>query len=332
MFIFLLLLCCFAQDFSEWASKLPHETSPEAQYHFLSDFYKRLDNMHQEKPGVLNPVLVGYTSQKRPIWGFELQEPARTIRAKVLVFAGLHPLEWISNEAAFAIIQELYAHPVDHVSVTVIPCVNVDRRLLTEKELVEGSKKYRRSNGNGVDLNRDYTTNRTSNAIWKHLIPQYYTVSPEPLSQPESKALESLAQKELFDAVVSLHSFGGYIFYPWAGLWENIPEIERHHQLASMMVKAQRSPFPYKAMQLSNWGFPFRTLGTELDHFYAQHGSLSFLIELSRSGLFPLSPKSFEHPFRWYNPPKPQKDIQRGVDSVLSLVRFLGMEQWGLDK
>ena len=332
MSIFLSILCCFAQDFSDWVSKLSRETSPEPEYHFLSDFYAQLAVMHQEKPGVLNPVLVGYTSQKRPIWGFALEEPARDIRAKVLVFAGLHPLEWISNEAAFAIIKELYAHPVDHVSVVVIPCVNVDRRLLTEKELVEGSKKYRRSNGNGVDLNRDYTSNRTSNAIWKNIIPQYYTVSPAPLSQPESKALESLAQKERFDAVVSLHSFGGYIFYPWAGLWENIPDIERHHKIASMMAQAQRSPFPYKAMQLSNWGFPFRTLGTELDHFYAQHGSLSFLIELTRSGLSPLSPKSFEHPFRWYNPPKPQKDIQRGVDSVLSLIRFLGMEQWGLDK
>jgi hypothetical protein len=72
-------------------------------------------------------------------------------------------------------------------------------------------------------------------------------------------------------------------------------------------------------------------LGTEVDHFYDQYGSLSFLIELTRSGLFPLSRKSFQHPFRWYNPRKPHRDIQRGVESILALAHFLGMEQWGLD-
>ena len=64
----------------------------------------------------------------------------------------------------------------------------------------------------GVDLNRDYVANRTSNEIWKHVIPQYYTSFSYPSLKPESKALDQLAAQESFDAVVSLHSFGGYIF------------------------------------------------------------------------------------------------------------------------
>ena len=331
MLFFFLSIVCWAQEFSSWVERLPTEQTPEPPYRYLSTMYRQLHEYTQDKPGVVDAFVVGYTARKNPIWGFRLEEPARDIRAKVLVFAGLHPLEWVSNEAAFHIITSLYQHPIDHVSVTVIPCVNIDRRRLAEKELLEGSKKYRRSNAKGVDLNRDYTSNRRSDAIWKHVIPQYYTVSPDPLSQPESKALDQLATQEKFDAVVSLHSFGGYIFYPWAGRWETIPDIERHHEVASEMVKAQQGSYPYKAMQLARWGFPFRTLGTEVDHFYDQHGSLSFLIELTRSGLFPLSRKSFQHPFRWYNPNKPQKDIQRGTDSVLALARLLGMERWGLD-
>ena len=94
------------------------------------------------------------------------------------------------------------------------------------------------------------------------------------------------------------------------------------------MVKAQRDPFPYKAMQLSHWGFPFRAPGSEIDHFYGKYGSKAFLIELTRSGLSLLSPKSFQEPFRWYNPKNPQKDIRRGVDSVLALSRYLGREKW----
>lgn len=331
MLVFLFSIFCMAQEFSAWVERLPKEQTTQPPYRYLSTMYRQLHMLQQEKPGVIEPFVVGYTARKIPIWGFRMQEPAREIRAKVLVFAGLHPLEWISNETAMEVIESLYRHPIDHVEVTVIPCVNIDRRKLAEQELLEGKKKYRRSNAKGVDLNRDYVANRTSNEIWKHVIPQYYTVSPTPLSQPESKALDQLAAQESFDAVVSLHSFGGYIFYPWAGRWDQIPDVERHHYVASEMARAQQDPFPYKAMQLARWGFPFRTLGTEVDHFYAQYGSLSFLIELTRSGLFPLSRKSFEHPFRWYNPKKPQKDMRRGRDSVLALARLLGMERWGLD-
>ena len=331
MIVFLLIFLCFAEDFSSWAAKQRITPIPEKNYHTLADMYKRIAALEKEKPGVIESVRIGMTGNKRTIWGFRIQEPARDIRVKVLVFAGLHPLEWISNETAMAIIEELVAHPINHVSVLVIPCVNIDRRLLTERELRTGSKKYRRSNGNGVDLNRDYEIHRDSDSIWKNVVPEYYTVSPQALSQPESKALDSLADKERFDAVVSLHSFGGYIFYPWAGRWKSAPDAKRHHHLANIMSQAQRHPFPYKAMQLSKWGFPFRTLGTELDHFYGKYGSLTFLIELTRSGLFPLSPKSFQNPFRWYNPRNPQKDIERGVDSVLALARQLGMEKWTLD-
>ena len=145
MTIFLLIFLCFAEDFSTWAAKQRNEPIPESNYHTLADMYSRIAVLEREKPGVLESVPIGITGGKRTIWGFRIQEPARDIRVKVLVFAGLHPLEWISNETAMALIEELFAHPINHVSVMVIPCVNVDRRLLTEKELRRGDKKYRRS-------------------------------------------------------------------------------------------------------------------------------------------------------------------------------------------
>ena len=35
---------------------------------------------------------------------------------------------------------------------------------------------------------------------------------------------DRLAKKELFDASISLHSFGGHIYYPWAGRYERPPD------------------------------------------------------------------------------------------------------------
>ena len=331
LFLLLFVSHVFAQDFLSWAEKIDDAPTGEEHYRSLGEMYHRIAQMVKEKPGVITPIVVGKTVQKRPIWGFVIQEPARDVRVKMLVFAGLHPLEWVSNEVAMETIEQLVAHPVSYVAVTVIPSVNVDRRLLTERELRKGEKKYRRSNAKGVDLNRDYMVHRSSDAIWKHIIPQYYQTSPEAFSQPETRALDALAAQEKFHSVVSLHCFGGVIYYPWAGRYTQAPDAKEHHRLASIMVRAQRDPFPYKAMQLSHWGFPFRALGTELDHFYAKHNSYSFLIELTRSGLWPPSSQNLSHPFRWYNPKSPKKDIRRGVDSILALAHTLGMEHWSLD-
>ena len=167
MMTFLSIFMCFAEDFSTWANKQRIEEIPEQNYHSLAHMYHRIAQLETQKPGVIESIPLGLTVQKRTIWGFRIQEPARDIRVKILVFAGLHPLEWISSETAMAIIEELVAHPIDHVQVTVVPCVNLDRRLVTERELRRGSKTYRRSNGKGVDLNRDYAINRESNSFWK---------------------------------------------------------------------------------------------------------------------------------------------------------------------
>ena len=327
----LLFFSAYAQDYLSWVQKIKSSPTGERHYRSLGEMYHNIAQKVRDKPGVITPIQIGQTTQKRPIWGFVLQEPAREIRVKILIFAGLHPLEWVSNEVAMEVIEVLYRHPIPYVAVTVIPAVNVDRRLLAEKELRLKQKKYRRSNAKGVDLNRDFSIHRESDAIWKHIIPDYYQTSPAPLSQPETRALDALADKERFHSIVSLHCFGGYIYYPWAGRYAQILDVKEHHRLASIMVRAQRDPFPYKAMQLSHWGFPFRALGAEIDHFYAKYKSYSFLIELTRSGLWPPLSKNISHPFRWYNPKKPQKDIRRGVDSILALAHTLGMEHWILD-
>ena len=331
-----LFYCAYAQDtqhkqFLLWTHNHPPVPTKAPPYRALSQMYSSIAHEVRKKPGVITPMLIGHTVKKHPIWAFSIRDPAREVRASMLVFAGLHPLEWVSNEVATELILDLVDHPISYVEIIIIPCVNVDRRLLAEKELNQDIKKYRRSNSKGVDLNRDFAHHRHSDAVWKYLIPSYYTTSHAPLSQPETKALDKLAQQKSFHSVVSLHSFGGYIFYPWAGTYKNHPKAKEHHLLALRMVHAQRDAHPYKAMQLSHWGFPFRALGSEIDHFSAQYGSYTFLIELTRSGLWPPSPKNFSHPFRWYNPKNPIKDMRRGVDSVLGLARQISIEHWNLD-
>ena len=72
--------------------------------------------------------------------------------------------------------------------------------------------KYRRGNADNVDLNRDFAVNREAKAIWRHLLPNRYGTSEAPLSQPESRALDALAEAERYDVAVSLHAFGGFFY------------------------------------------------------------------------------------------------------------------------
>ena len=86
-------------------------------------------------------------------------------------------------------------------------------------------------------------------------------------------------------------------------------------------MEAAQGPRAYKTRQLSRWGFFFRALGTEIDHLYGEYGTYAFLIELTRSGINPLKPADWKTRFRWYNPRKPTRHIDKGLAAVRALTR-----------
>ncbi len=263
---------------------------PEPDYRFRQEIYAQLAALARERPGVVQPFRVGETFEHRPIWGFRVRAPGSEPKVKVLVFGGIHALEWIGTEVATTFLLEMGASPPPGVDLTVIPLLNVDGRVRTEADLLAGENIYRRGNANKVDLNRDFEVNREAKAFWRHIVPAYYRTSPGPLSQPESQALDRLAGQEQFDVSVSLHSFGGFLYYPWGGLWKKPPDD---------------------------------ALFAELDHLYGKYGTLAFLIELTRTGIEPTHlKKTWGNYFRRYNPRDPSHTIESGVGALRALVRY----------
>lgn len=324
----------FAQPLSQqeryirWANNFPITQSAEKNYLYYGQMHHKINELVRNYESRITPFRIGYTVKNRPIWGFRISDPTTEIKTQVLVFAGLHALEWIGTETAVATIEALTHNPISYVEVIVVPLVNVDRRLVVEADLQKGEKTYRRANAANVDLNRDFEFNRSSKAIWRHLFPGYYTASPSPLSQPESKALDRLAAQENFEVAISLHSFGGYIFYPWAGLYERPKDHGEFVRLGRIMQQAMPGKHQYHLQQLSHWSFLFRTLGTEIDHLYGKYGIKAFLIELTRSGIELSDLKTRKNPFRWYNPKNPNIDQKRGTAAILALCRHLGQQHW----
>ena len=333
MALFFLLAAALAappsqhQRYLTWAERLEQTEHPEPGYRFLSDMHSEIAEVVREKPGVVTPVRIGHTVQKRPIWGFKIRDPIRPPKKKILVFAGLHALEWVGVEAVVEYILALAGHPVEGVEATAIPVVNVDRRRLVEEELLNGVRKYRRSNHNGVDLNRDYAIHREAKAIWSPLMPARFATSPAPLSQPESRAIDRIAAREGYSAAVSLHCFGGYIYYPWAGRYERPEDWQELDAIGRKMKAAQPGRHPYRVKQLSHWMFLFRAQGSEIDHLYHTYGIPSFLLEMSRSGIVPGKPRTWRDPFRMYNPSDPTHHARMGADALMALTRHLGEDQ-----
>lgn len=295
---------------------------PEPEYRFSAELYASVAPLVAERPGVVTPFVMGRTVLGRPIWAFRVHRPGEPIQKKILVFGGIHALEWIATEVSTDFLTWEILHPPRGVELVVVPIVNLDGRRRAEGDFVRGGERpYRRANANHVDLNRDFEINRESKAIWQKIVPGFYYHSPSPLSQPESQALDRLGA-EGFDAVVSLHAFGGFLYYPWSGDFSPPPDKKTYEAMGQAMAAGQ-SPGQYTPKQLSHWGFFFRALGSELDHFYGKYGSYTFLIELTHSGIEPFHPSTWRDYFRWYNPRDPADGRSQGLGALRGLVGFV---------
>jgi hypothetical protein len=288
-------------------------------YRYSGDAYRELAAAIAAHPGVVEPEVIGTSLGERPIWAFHVVAPGAVVERDVLVFAGIHALEWISTEVATDLLLELIDAPAVGVRVTVVPLLNVDGRVRVQRDLDAGRNRYRRGNRAGVDLNRDFAVNREVEPVWAGVIPAYYATSPGPLSQPESRAIAELADREGYDRSASLHAFGGFFYTPWSGRFSRPEDHAEHHRLGREMEAAQGA-HPYRTRQLSRWGFFFRARGSELDHMYGEAGATSFLVELTRSGMEPFHPWTWKNYFRRYNPADPRPHEARGLEAMRALI------------
>ncbi len=301
-----------------WLKKHPAaevEGHPEPGYRFLNEMHAELAPLVEDTPHVIRPIEIGRTVKKRRIWGYVLRDPGHPIHARMLVFAQLHPMEWVPAEVAVSFIQDFVANPIPGVEVTVIPVVNVDVRVRVEYDVTHGNDVYRRGNVNHVDLNRDFAVNRDAKAVWRRILPGYFGTTQSALSQPETQAIDKLAAEGQFAIALSLHAMGAFFYTPWAGAWSLPPDHKELIGLARTMQAAQGA-YAYKPRTLGRWGFFFRAHGAEIDHLYGKYGSRAVLIEFTRSGMNPLKPKTLKNRFRFYNPPDPDRHIRLGVQAL----------------
>jgi hypothetical protein len=236
-----------------------------------------------------------------------------------VVVAGLHALEWIGVETALAIAARLAASPPRDRRVVIVALANPDGYRAIESDLRTGRRRFRRTNANGVDLNRNWPTAFVHRdrrwALWNW-------GGRGPASEPEVAAIVRMLDGAVgggaqLDTALSLHSFGRKLLVPYGGRFARSP---RHRQLVTRARAVQaRLVEPYSIDQVSRWLPGAFAHGIEIDDFHDRYGACALLVECSFGGLS-RDPATWLQPFHWYNPPDPAAvaaDLAQALDNFV---------------
>jgi predicted deacylase len=298
------------------------DLAPIGAYRGLGEILSELGQMRDHGARV---SIAGHGHDGTPIPRVEIGP--RDAKRRSLVVGGIHAMEWIGVETAIAILEEIIADrrargERDDRQIVFFPVLNADGYRASELDLRAGRRTYRRANARGVDLNRNWPTHWRTTAAIPRMIPILGGAGAEPGSEPEVRVildeLGGASTRVPFDRAVSLHSFGRVLLVPWGGRFA-LPEHHRRHRALAAAVQARIESARYGIKAPSRVLPGVFVFGMELDHLHAS-GADAILVECSAGGISPLDPRTWIHPFRWYNPPDPAHHAR---DLARSLAPFL---------
>jgi murein tripeptide amidase MpaA len=290
-------------------SWLPH---PWAEYPNVDGFDEAWARL-AEQAGVQVHV-AGTSVEGRPIRAYELGRPDG---APVLLTGLMHGVEIVGSLALLELVRHIVTDPqaelLRHARVVVVPIVNPDGLHANCARLALGRRAFHRCNARGVDLNRNFPRLRTtmpSNPLggsrWRHS-PHY--VGPQPLSEPETRALHAIAESLRPRVSIAFHSFGELLLYPWAFTARPNPRRVHYERAGRAFLGGSRAAAHYRVMQATDW---YSTVGDMDDWLDAQYGTLAFTVEVSRPMRRLANLRRLSNPFAWSNP----VDVRGAVQGV----------------
>jgi len=146
---------------------------------------------------------------------------------------------------------------VDNMEIWFFPMLNPD-----------GREDMRRTNENGVDLNRNYSYEHT--AVGNH--------GPEGFSEPETRIIRDLSA--LYPPTLSLtyHTSGRLLLLPWTHTDAAAPDSSVMTYLGDKICESITYPGGYYELrQGGDWYF---TAGEYCDYMYATHNTLAYTVEM----------------------------------------------------
>lgn len=271
----------------------------DADYHDYAELSAELRAIAQSAPGLVSVFSIGKTVQGRDILALRLNTDASGDAPSPkpgAVFTGtFHAREHLSAEVPLLMARWLAENKDDPKvrellrtrDIYILPMINPDG---AEYDISTGQYQWHRKNmsrnadgSTGVDLNRNY------GYLWGGAgssgSPGSDTYrGPRAFSEPESKAFKSfLEARRNVKTLVSYHSYGELVLYPWGGSDSDVPDpkdLAAYKALAGEMGKLTGYT-PQKSSEL------YVATGDATDWAYAALGIFSFTIELGGGGFYP---------------------------------------------
>ena len=274
----------------------------DPQYHTYQEMVTELQSLAETYPNLARLVDVGDSWEKtqgladRDLWALKIRsEPEGTdTRPKVLFVAEMHARELATAEVALKLAAYLLENYGADADVTylldtreawIIPLANPDGHIQAEAGW-SWRKNTDDANGTcpggvppnsyGIDLNRNFpyywggigSSGDPCNAIYR---------GPEPLSEPEDQALATLIQAQGYTFLLSYHSYGRYILYPWGYTYDPPPDLDLYQAVARKMASYNGYTWGQSSTAL------YLTNGDLTDWAYGELGVLAFTVEIGTS-------------------------------------------------
>ncbi len=245
-----------------------------SEYHNYETTYQELTSIaHDPKyPPITRLDTIGHSLDRRVIGALKVSDnPELDEDEPVILIAGCHHgNEILTVEAPLVFIHYLVdnygSDPeitrwVDSYEIWFIPLVNPD-----------GRENLRRSNNNGVDLNRNYSFQFVAGG----------SHGPDPFSEPETQVVRDFAAAHPPVLSMTYHTSGRLVLYSWTHTDGLAPDMPILTQIGGTVSDS----LDYTLRQGGHWYF---TEGEYCDFMYGVHGCMAFTIEMYNSQTPPAS-------------------------------------------
>lgn len=190
---------------------------------------------------------------------------------------------------------------LDTTEVWLMPSANPDGHVMAEQNF-DWRKNTNDSNGScsvyaspnsvGIDLNRNYSYRWGGASTSSNPCSLLYK-GPAPFSEPEAQAVRDLVSAQRFDLLISLHSYGDMILYPWGYSTVQAPDESALKTLAARMARWNSYRYGQPGELLYN------AAGDTTDWAYGTYGILSYTFEIGTYAEGAFWPQCAEADAQW---------------------------------
>jgi len=296
-------------------------------YLTLDEIYAEMDKTAAAHPGAVSVEEIGKSQEGRPLRVIRFSAGSAG-KAEALYLGNIHAQELAGGMVCVALIRYLAEHLgqdcyVDNLlkdaDIFVMPVENPDRMVKAVAEQSRyGLTGFIRKNADQVDLNRNFPYPPDAPTRLKASAGSHRKIStayrgPEPLSEPETRAVLDFIGRHHFVVVHSYHTSGGLIMYPPGtypartaddALFQQLAQGYRDLQFDEYKVEPEIDLYP--------------TIGALDDYLYHHYGILATTVEVGKKAQLFHLPTIF-----WlYNVYELDREIANNLMPALSLTEW----------